>query len=86
MPSPMLYQIQVKENLSPDWAAWFDPLKIENRPGGETMLSGALPDQAALHGILIRICNLGLTLVALSSTELAPLGIETPRQSVSIGK
>ncbi len=70
MTSPMLYQFRVKENLSPQWAAWFDPLTIENQIGGETVLSGALPDQAALHGVLIRIRNLGLTLVALNSTEL----------------
>jgi hypothetical protein len=70
MTNPLLYQIQVKENLSPEWAAWFDPLTIENRPGGETVLSGALPDQAALYGMLIRIHNLGLTLVALNSVEM----------------
>ena len=86
MTNPLLYQIRVKENLSPEWAAWFDPLTIENRPDGETVLSGALPDRAALHGILIRICNLGLTLAALSSTELVPLGLETSQQSVSTGK
>jgi len=86
MTNPLLYQIQVKENLSPEWAAWFDPLMIENRPDGETVLSGALPDQAALHGMLIRIHNLGLTLIALSSTELTTLGVETSRQSVSRGK
>ena len=70
MTSPLLYQIQVKENLSSEWAAWLDPLTIENRPGGETVLSGALPDQAALYGMLIRIHNLGLTLVALNSVEM----------------
>jgi len=72
MTHPMLYQIRIKESLSPEWMAWFDPLTIENRLGGETVLSGALPDQAALHGVLIRIHNLGLTLVALSSTEFDP--------------
>ena len=67
---PMHYQIRIKETLSPLWAAWFDPLTIENQPDGETVLSGTLPDQAALHGVLIRIRNLGLTLVSLNSTEL----------------
>jgi len=86
MTSPLLYQIQVKENLSSEWAAWLDPLTIENRPGGETVLSGVLPDQAALHGILNRVLNLGLTLVALSSAELTPLDVEAPWQGVSTGK
>jgi len=63
--------ILVKENLSGDWAAWFDPLTIEKLPEGKTMLAGTLPDQAALHGVLARIRDLGLTLVALNSTESA---------------
>jgi hypothetical protein len=65
----MYYQISIKESLSRDWLAWFDPLTIEDRPGGETMLAGVLPDQAALHGILARIRDLGLTLVALSTRQ-----------------
>ena len=70
MTHPVLYRIRVKEALSPEWAAWFDPLTIESQPDGETLLSGALSDQAALHGVLIRIANLGLTLVSLSGAEL----------------
>ncbi len=72
MMGPMLYHIRVKEALSPEWAAWFDPLTIEAQPGGETLLAGVLPDQAALHGVLIRIANLGLTLVSLSGAEPDP--------------
>jgi len=70
MTRPMLYHIRVKEALSPEWAAWFDPLTIESQPDGETLLSGALSDQAALHGVLIRIRDLGLTLVSLYSVDL----------------
>ncbi len=65
-----LYQIRIKEQISPRWAAWFDPLTIENQPGGETLLSGLLSDQAALHGVLIRIRDLGLTLVSLYGVDL----------------
>ncbi len=71
-----LYQIRIKEQLSPRWAAWFDPLTIENQPGGETTLSGILPDQAALHGMLMRIRDLDLTLIALNSVALD--GAEEP--------
>ena len=70
MTSPTLYQIRVKEALSPEWAAWFAPLTIESQPDGKTMLSGVLPDQAALHGVLTRIRDLGLTLVSLYSVDL----------------
>ena len=70
MTNPLLYQIRVKENLSPEWAAWFDPLTIENRPSGETVLSGALPDQAALYGLLTKLRNLGLSLVSINSIEV----------------
>ena len=70
MTRPMLYHIRVKEALSPEWAAWFDPLTIESQPDGETLLSGALSDQAALHGVLIRIRDLGLTLVSLYGVDL----------------
>ncbi len=70
MTRPMHYHIRVKEALSPEWAAWFDPLTIENQPDGGTLLSGALSDQAALHGVLIRIRDLGLTLVSLYGVNL----------------
>ncbi len=70
MTSPMFYQIRVHENLSSQWTTWFEEMTIEYAPDGETVLSGVLPDQAALHGVLCRIHNLGLTLVALSSAEL----------------
>ncbi len=70
MTRPMLYHIRVKEALSPEWAAWFDPLTIESQPDGQTLLSGPLSDQAALHGVLIRIRDLGLTLVSLYGVDL----------------
>ncbi len=80
MTSPMLYQIRVKEALSPEWAAWFAPLTVENQPDGETLLSGALSDQAALHGVLIRIRDLGLTLVSLYSVDLDSTSAATSRR------
>ena len=62
-------QIRVKGHLSSQWADWFDGLEIENQPNGEAMLSGYLPDQAALYGVLKRMNNLGLALLSLNCVE-----------------
>ena len=65
----ILCQIRVKGHLSSQWADWFDGLAIENQPNGEALLSGLLPDQSALYGVLNRIRDLGLTLVAMNCVE-----------------
>jgi hypothetical protein len=62
-------QIQVKGHLSGQWTDWFDGLSIENQPAGEAVLSGVLPDQAALYGVLRRLGNLGVALVSLNCVE-----------------
>jgi hypothetical protein len=61
------YQIKVKGHLDDTWNDWFEGLKISNRENGEAVLSGYLPDQAALHGILQRINSLGLTLISVNT-------------------
>jgi len=58
------YEIHVRGRLGPEWSAWFDGLTISQQPGGETVLTGPVADQAALHGILIKIRNLGLPLLS----------------------
>jgi hypothetical protein len=62
-------QIRVKGHLSEQWAAWFEDLDIDNRPDGEAVLAGPLPDQAALYGVLNRMRDLGLVLIALECVE-----------------
>ena len=64
MDQPTYYEIRLKSHLESAWADWFDGLAITNLANGEALLSGTLPDQAALHGVLNRISNLGLTLVS----------------------
>ncbi len=61
------YQIRVRGRLGPEWGAWFDELRITSLADGDTLLSGPVADQAALHGILNKIRDLGLVLLALSS-------------------
>ena len=62
--APVRYQIQVRGTLDPHWSGWFDGMAIASDANGDTMLIGALPDQAALYGVLHRIRDLGLVLLA----------------------
>ena len=61
------YEIKIKGHLDPHWSDWFAGLKLTHLEGDETLLSGPLPDQAALHGLFERIRDLNLTLVSVSS-------------------
>lgn len=67
MDTPIYYEIRVNAHLADTWAEWFNGLTITNLENGEAVLSGTLPDQAALQGILKRISNLGLTLISVNS-------------------
>jgi len=72
MSKAMHCRIQVKGHLSGQWTDWFEGLKIENMPGGGAVISGPLPDQAALYGVLNRMRDLGLELIALHCIEPDP--------------
>ena len=63
------YQIKVAGQLNPAWSAWFDDLALTYTPDGATLLTGALIDQAALHGVLVKIRDLGLPLLAVQRLE-----------------
>ncbi|MBN1248833.1 MAG: hypothetical protein JXC32_14325 [Anaerolineae bacterium] len=65
----MWYEIQVEGQLAQTWERWFDHLRVTEMPDGTTCLQGPLPDQAALHGLLARIRDLGLTLLSLHRIE-----------------
>ena len=62
----MRYQIRVQGHLDGDWSAWFDGLALSNLANGEMVLAGEIPDQAALHGVLAKVRDLGLPLLAVS--------------------
>ena len=64
---PTYYQIKIKGHLDNHWSAWFDSLTISNEANGEAVLAGPLADQAALHGVLMRIRDLGIPLLAVST-------------------
>ena len=61
------YEIKVEGHLDETLAGWFEDLTVFNLEGGDALLSGLLPDQAALQGVLKRISNLGLTLVSVNA-------------------
>jgi hypothetical protein len=64
---PTYYQIKIKGHLDTHWSAWFDNMTISNEANGEAVLHGPIVDQAALHGVLIKIRDLGLPLLAVST-------------------
>jgi len=61
-----IYCVRVKEQVGADYADWFGGLAIMPAPNGDTLLIGAVADQAALHGLLRRVRDLGLTLLAVN--------------------
>ena len=64
-----VYQIVVKGHLDNEWSDWFDGLTITLVDNGETILYGPVVDQTALHGVLIKIRDLGLPLLSLTRIE-----------------
>ena len=64
--APARYQIRVRGTIDPHWSDWFDGMAITYDAGGDTLLVGPLVDQAALYGVLHRIRNLGLILLAVA--------------------
>ena len=65
----LVYQIRVEGLLDQQWVDWFDGLTITLEEGGVTLLTGLLVDQAALHGLLKKVRDLGLPLVSVSRVQ-----------------
>ena len=68
---PATYQLRVAGHLDQHWSAWFGDLTLTNEDDGTTCLTGVLADQAELHGVLIKIRDLGVTLISLSVIDPA---------------
>ena len=66
---PMVYQIRIKGHLSHQWTDWFEGLTITLEEDGDTLLTGPVIDQAALHGLLKKVRDLGMPLVSVSPVE-----------------
>ena len=67
--SPGRYEIRLRGRLDSRWAAWFDGLSLSNESDGTTIIGGPVADQAALHGLLQKVRDLGLPLVSVTQVE-----------------
>jgi hypothetical protein len=66
---PTVYQIRIKGHLGHQWTDWFEGLTITLEEDGNTLLTGPVVDQAALHGLLKKVRDLGMPLVSVSPVE-----------------
>lgn len=66
---PAGYELRVAGHLDPHWSSWFAGLDLAHDENGTTTLTGAVADQAELHGILTRIRDLGVTLISVAALD-----------------
>ena len=80
---PPVYEIRLKGHLGSQWADWFEGLAVTLAEDGETLLTGPVADQAALHGLLRKVRDLGMPLV---SVNLVAANASHPYHSQEEGK
>jgi hypothetical protein len=66
---PMIYQIRIEGHLGDQWTDWFDGLIITLVDNGDTLLTGPVVDQAALHGLLKKVRELGIPLISVNRVK-----------------
>ncbi len=71
---PVVYQIRLKGHLGPQWTDWFGGLTITLEEDGDTLLTGPVVDQAALHGLLKKVRDLGMALISVNQVEPGEAG------------
>ncbi len=74
MTVPTRYGIRIGGHLDQRWSAWFGNLTLTHESDGTTMLSGAVADQAALHGLLTKVRDLGVILLSVEALDAADGG------------
>jgi hypothetical protein len=65
----MIYQIRIKGLLNPQWTDWFGGMTVSPMANGDTLLTGPVEDQAALHGLLKKVRDVGMPLISVSPVE-----------------
>ena len=66
---PVVYQIRIKGHLGPQWTEWFEGMAVTREENGDTLLIGPVIDQAALHGLIKKVRDLGLPLLSVKRTD-----------------
>jgi hypothetical protein len=79
---PMVYQIRIKGHLGGEWSDWFEGLTITLDDNGETLLTGPVVDQAALHGLLRKVRDLGMPLLSVNRVKLGLAEMPDVKQSI----
>jgi hypothetical protein len=74
---PTVYQIRIKGHLGRGWTEWFGGLTITLEEDGDTLLTGPVVDQAALHGLLKKVRDLGMPLLSVNCVEPGQADNET---------
>jgi hypothetical protein len=77
-PETGLFEIRITGHLDERWTAWFDGMTVSHATDGTTCITGDVADQAALHGLLQRVRDLGLPLISLRRVDFDPSGDTTP--------
>src|SRR3989442_1162537 len=76
---PLVYQIRIKGHLGRQWTGWFGGLTLTLEDNGETLLTGPVVDQAALHGVLRKVRDVGLPLLSVVCVKPGQAGMSMKR-------
>ena len=79
---PLVYQIRLQGHLGRGWAEWFGGVTIALEEGGETLLTGPVEDQAALHGLLRKVRDLGLPLISVTRAQTDQIDGPDSKQAI----
>jgi hypothetical protein len=77
---PGVYEIRIRGHLGREWTDWFGGLSITLEVAGDTLLTGTVVDQAALHGLLRRVRDLGMPLISVTRVERGQAGAADSKQ------